>query len=244
MANGARVAQPGGAEKTLAGLGAWARAGARRRARAATLAPPPSLRRGYLLAKRVLDVVVALAGLLLCLPLWAILAILIKLDSRGPVFFVQTRVGENGRPFRFYKLRSMVADAEQQKKLLQAASEVPEPVFKMRRDPRITRVGRFLRRYSLDETPQLLHVLLGQMSLVGPRPPLLEEVERYEPWQMERLSVRPGLTCLWQVSGRTEIPFERWVEMDIFYVRHRTFWLDLWLLLRTVPAVLSGRGAY
>lgn len=212
--------------------------------RVPVLTPPAAPRRGYLAAKRALDVVGSLAGLVLGLPLWAILAILIKLESRGPVLFSQTRVGENGRVFRFLKLRSMYLDADRQRAAVEDMNEMSGPVFKIREDPRVTRVGRFLRRYSLDEVPQLVHVLLGQMTLVGPRPPLLEEVERYEPWQTERLSVRPGLTCIWQVSGRNEIPFDRWVEMDIYYVRHRTFWMDLWLLARTVPAVLMGRGAY
>ncbi|MBC7288013.1 MAG: sugar transferase [Armatimonadetes bacterium] len=209
-----------------------------------TLAPPEPDNRIYLAAKRALDVIGAIAGILMCLPLWVIVAILIKLDSRGPVLFWQTRVGENGRPFRFCKLRTMYVDAEQRKAALAQFNEMGGPVFKMRNDPRITRVGRYLRKYSIDETPQLIHVLLGQMSLVGPRPPLIDEVAKYEPWQTERLSVTPGLTCTWQVSGRNEIPFERWVIMDIDYIRRRNFWLDLVLLLKTIPAVISGRGAY
>ncbi len=213
--------------------------------RQATLAPPaPPVSRLYLAAKRAVDIVGALAGITICLPLWAIAAILIKIDSPGPVFFRQWRVRENGRLFAFLKLRTMYSDAEQRRRLLEALSDADGPVFKMRHDPRVTRVGRWLRRFSLDETPQLIHVLLGQMSLVGPRPPLPHEVCRYQPWQTERLSVRPGLTCTWQVSGRSEIPFETWVRMDIWYIRHRNFWLDLWLLLKTVPAVLTGRGAY
>lgn len=212
--------------------------------RVPVLTPPVASRRGYLAAKRALDVIGSLAGILLCLPIWAILVILIKLESPGPVLFSQTRVGENGRVFRFLKLRSMYVDADQRRAAFEELNEMSGPVFKIRDDPRVTRVGRFLRRYSLDETPQLMHVLLGQMTLVGPRPPLLEEVERYEPWQTERLSIRPGLTCIWQVSGRNEIPFDRWVQMDIYYVRHRTFWMDLWLLVQTVPAVLMARGAY
>ena len=225
-------------------IGTTGQAGQKLAAQRLTLAPPPPQRRGYLIAKRILDILGALAGIFLCLPIWAIAAILIKLDSRGPVFFYQIRIGENGRPFRFYKLRTMYIDAERRKQQLIARNEMDGPVFKIRRDPRVTRVGRILRKYSIDETPQLIHVLLGQMSLVGPRPPLLEEVVRYEPWQTERLSVRPGLTCIWQVSGRNEIPFERWVLMDIEYVRRRNFWLDISLLLKTIPAVLSARGAY
>ncbi|MCX7598155.1 MAG: sugar transferase [Armatimonadetes bacterium] len=198
----------------------------------------------YLVAKRILDILGATAGILLCIPLWMIAGVLIKLDSPGGVFHVQQRVGEGGRPFRFYKLRTMYLDAEKRLEELRAHNEMSGPVFKIRRDPRITRVGRWLRRFSLDETPQLIHVLLGQMSLVGPRPPLLEEVLRYEPWMTERLSVRPGLTCIWQVEGRNEVPFEKWVEMDIYYIRNRNFWMDLRLLLRTIAAVLIGRGAY
>ncbi len=209
-----------------------------------SLLPPAVNSRVHHVAKRTMDVLGALVGLVLCAPLWAVLAILIKLESPGPVLFCQTRLGENGRPFRFYKLRSMYLDAEKSRRVLENLNEMDGPVFKVRDDPRITRMGRFLRRYSLDETPQLFHVLLGQMTLVGPRPPLPEEVTLYEPWQTERLSVRPGLTCIWQVSGRNEIPFERWVQMDIFYIRHQSLWFDLWLLLKTVPAVLLGRGAY
>ncbi len=209
-----------------------------------SLSAPPPGRRGYLLAKRVLDILGASAGIVICLPFWLIAAALIVLESRGGVFFIQDRVGENGKVFKFYKLRTMYSDAEQLKHALAAHNEMDGPVFKMRRDPRITRVGRLLRRFSLDETPQLVHVLLGQMSLVGPRPPLVEEVARYEPWQTERLSVRPGLTCTWQVSGRNEIPFQQWVQLDIEYIRNRNFWVDLVLLLKTIPAVLTGRGAY
>lgn len=200
--------------------------------------------RAYLVAKRILDILGAAAGVLLCVPLWMIAAILIKLDSPGGVFHAQWRVGEGGRIFRFYKLRTMYIDAEKRLEELRDHNEMTGPVFKIRRDPRITRVGQWLRRFSLDETPQLIHVLLGQMSLVGPRPPLVEEVLRYERWMTERLSVRPGLTCIWQVEGRNEVPFEKWVEMDIYYIRNRNFWMDLWLLLRTIPAVLTGRGAY
>ncbi len=210
----------------------------------ASLAPPPPPERMYLLTKRIIDILGATAGILLCLPLWAICAVIIKLESKGPVFFTQLRVGENGRVFKFLKLRTMYEDAEQRRRALEELNEMDGPVFKIRNDPRVTRFGRILRRFTIDETPQLIHVLLGQMSLVGPRPPLLEEVALYEPWQTERISVRPGLTCIWQVSGRNEIPFEKWVQMDIYYIRHRNLWMDLWLLLKTIPAVLSGRGAY
>ncbi|MEN6303522.1 MAG: sugar transferase, partial [Armatimonadia bacterium] len=207
-------------------------------------APRTMVSRSYQVAKRALDVVGAsLALLVLGLPM-LLVAIAIRLESRGPALFYQWRLGENGIPFRFCKFRSMVVNAEEERANLEQQNEAEGPIFKIRRDPRITRVGRWLRRTSFDETPQLFHVLSGQMSLVGPRPPLLEEVEGYEPWQRERLAVRPGLTCIWQVSGRSDIPFERWVELDIVYVRNRSFWLDLKILLLTIPAVLTGRGAY
>lgn len=210
-----------------------------------TLRPPPPLAsRGYALGKRLLDVVGALMGLLmLALPM-ALIAVLIKLTSRGPVLFWQYRLGENGIPFRFYKFRTMRVDAEKLRSALQERNEATGPVFKIRHDPRITWLGRWLRKTSLDETPQLFHVLFGQMSLVGPRPPLPEEVAHYQPWERTRLAVRPGLTCLWQISGRSDIPFERWVALDLEYIRRRSLLLDLQILVRTLPAVLSGRGAY
>ncbi len=208
------------------------------------LPPQAAVSRGYMVCKRAIDLIGATVALaILALPM-ALVALLIKLESRGPVFFVQYRLGEHGIPFRFYKFRSMVVNAEDIRSELEAVNEASGPVFKIRQDPRMTRIGRLIRRTSLDETPQLFHVLAGQMSLVGPRPPLPEEVENYEPWQRERLAVRPGLTCIWQISGRSDIPFERWVELDIEYVRRRSLWLDLKILLLTIPAVLSGRGAY
>jgi len=198
----------------------------------------------YDVLKRIIDVVVACCGLILAAPILLVAALAVKLDSPGPVFYRQPRLGKDGRPFVMLKLRSMTQDATQLQAALAHANEAIGPVFKIRSDPRITRVGRFIRRTSIDELPQLWHVLLGDMSLVGPRPPIPEEVARYEPWQRERLAVKPGLTCTWQVSGRSDIPFERWVQMDIDYIRHRNLWLDLKILLQTIPAVLSGRGAY
>jgi lipopolysaccharide/colanic/teichoic acid biosynthesis glycosyltransferase len=210
----------------------------------AILPPRASVGRCYMLPKRLIDVMGATAALILLAVPMGLIALLVKLESRGPVLFCQYRLGENGIPFKFYKFRSMVVNAESIRADLEGVNEATGPVFKIRRDPRITRVGRWIRRTSLDESPQLFHVLLGQMSLVGPRPPLPEEVEHYEPWQRERLAVRPGLTCIWQISGRSDIPFERWVELDIEYVRRRCLLLDLKILLLTLPAVLSGRGAY
>ena len=195
-------------------------------------------------ARRALDVLVAAAALLLLLPLLLVVAILIRLDSPGPILFVQTRVGKHGQTFPVFKFRSMFLDAEERLSSVLAANERTGPVFKMRRDPRITRIGRPLRRCSLDEVPQLLNVLRGEMSLVGPRPALPREVALYTPQQAGRLSVTPGLTGLWQVSGRATLSFEQSVALDLEYVRRQSFWLNVVLILRTVPAVLTGRGAY
>ncbi|GIV16762.1 MAG: multidrug MFS transporter [Armatimonadota bacterium] len=206
--------------------------------------PVLELPRSYRLAKRALDVVVASIGLILLAPLMLLIAIAIKLDSPGPVLFRQVRIGKGGKPFWFIKFRSMVKNAEQIKRELIPKNEVRGgPVFKMRNDPRVTRVGRFLRRYSLDELPQLIHVLHGEMSLVGPRPPLPSEVASYGEWEMRRLSVTPGLTCLWQISGRSDIGFREWVELDHIYIDTMSFWTDLKILLFTVPAVITGKGA-
>ncbi len=198
----------------------------------------------YEICKRALDIVAAFFGLLLALPLMMVSAIIIKFDSSGPLLFRQPRLGKDGRPFVMFKLRSMTQDAAELRALVAAGNEMAGPVFKIRSDPRVTRVGRFLRKASIDELPQLWHVLIGDMSLVGPRPPIPDEVARYEPWQRERLAAKPGLTCTWQVSGRSDIPFDRWVQMDIDYIRHRSLALDLKILLQTIPAVITGRGAY
>jgi lipopolysaccharide/colanic/teichoic acid biosynthesis glycosyltransferase len=194
--------------------------------------------------KRVLDVIGASAALLVALPVMAVAALAIKLDSPGPVFHRAVRVGRNGRKFTFLKLRSMQTDAEELRGLLIHQNVVQGPAFKLQNDPRVTRVGRLLRKTSLDELPQLIHVLEGWMSLVGPRPPFPEEVERYEPWMLKRLSVRPGLTCLWQVRGRSDLSFEEWMRLDLDYVDRCSLSLDLRILLLTIPAVISGRGAY
>jgi exopolysaccharide biosynthesis polyprenyl glycosylphosphotransferase len=193
--------------------------------------------------KRIFDVVVSAIALLLLAPLFAAVAILIKLDSPGPVFFRQMRVGLRGRTFAMLKFRTMVQDAEKLRARLEQNNEQRGPVFKIEKDPRITRVGRFLRKHSIDELPQLLNVLRGEMSIVGPRPPLPAEVEKYAAWQRRRLSVRPGLTCIWQVSGRNQITFEEWMLLDMQYIDHWSFGEDLMLVLRTVPVVFTGRGA-
>jgi lipopolysaccharide/colanic/teichoic acid biosynthesis glycosyltransferase len=198
----------------------------------------------YRIAKRAIDLVGASLCLLMLLPLMLLTALLVKLESAGPVFFWQTRVGTGGRRFRFYKFRSMCTEAVELQAALEGMNEVSGPVFKIRQDPRITHLGRLLRKMSVDELPQLWHVATGQMSLVGPRPPIPEEVERYEPWMLERLAVKPGLTCIWQVSGRSDIPFDEWMRMDVEYVRRRSLGLDLRILAQTIPAVLTGRGAY
>jgi len=207
-----------------------------------TLASKPTSVFG-LFAKRVIDVVVAAVGLALSAPLWPLVAAAIKLSSRGPVLYRQVRCGLQGRRFELLKFRTMVEGADRLRPQIDHLNVMDGPVFKAPDDPRVTRPGRWLRRSSLDELPQLVNVLKGDMSLVGPRPPLPEEVARYLPWQRRRLAMKPGLTCLWQVSGRSELDFATWMEMDLAYIDHWSLWLDLKILLRTVPAVLGGRGA-
>ncbi len=195
--------------------------------------------------KRALDVTGALFGMLVLSPVFLALMIMIKLEDGGPIFYCSERVGKTGRGFRFIKFRSMIPAADSCRDNLQNLNEVDGPVFKIENDPRITRVGRILRRTSLDELPQFWNVLIGDMTLVGPRPPIASEVEKYEPWQRRRLSVRPGITCLWQISGRCRIGFDEWMRLDMEYIdHHRTFSSDIKILLRTIPAVISGEGAY
>jgi lipopolysaccharide/colanic/teichoic acid biosynthesis glycosyltransferase len=201
--------------------------------------PTPRL----LAVKRTVDIVLSAVALIALLPLLAVLGALIKLSGPGPVFFTQRRVGHQGRIFRMLKFRSMVVNAEELKPRLVAQNESDGPVFKMRRDPRITAIGRFIRKYSLDELPQLINVLLGDMSLVGPRPPVPSEVVRYESWQYRRFSVRPGLTCLWQVSpDRYRISFDEWMRLDLSYIDHWTLRLDFELILGTFAVVVRGTG--
>jgi lipopolysaccharide/colanic/teichoic acid biosynthesis glycosyltransferase len=185
----------------------------------------------------------ALLALTLGFPIFLIVALLVKFTSRGPVLFKQTRVGVGGRLFTCYKFRSMYMDAEARLETLRHLNEVSGPVFKIKNDPRITPVGRFIRKSSLDELPQFLNVLFGEMSLVGPRPAIPAEVVKYGPKERGRLAVKPGLTCLWQIGGRSSVDFERWVELDLDYIRTMSFWGDLLILLKTVPAVLTARGA-
>ncbi len=193
--------------------------------------------------KRAMDIVGAIAGLIVLSPIMLAAAAAVKLSSPGPIIFRQERAGYGGRPFTFYKFRTMFKGAEATKDGLQPRNEQSGPVFKMTNDPRITPVGRFLRKTSIDELPQLWNVLRGHMSLVGPRPLPCEESDDCDGWQRRRLDLTPGLTGVWQVSGRCEIDFDEWVRMDIRYAEHRSLILDLKLLLTTVPAVLSGRGA-
>lgn len=200
-------------------------------------------KRAQMLIKRIFDILVSSVGLAILSPLLLLVAFLVKVSSPGPVLFKQERVGLHGHPFNMLKFRSMVANAESLRAGLEAKNEQSGPVFKITHDPRITPVGRVIRKLSIDELPQLINVLRSEMSLVGPRPPLASEVARYEPWQRRRLSVRPGITCEWQVSGRSETSFETWMYQDMHYIDHWSFLQDLKLLLRTLPAVLSSRGA-
>jgi exopolysaccharide biosynthesis polyprenyl glycosylphosphotransferase len=198
-----------------------------------------------LIAKRVIDVWGSLVLLIALAPILAMVAIAIKLDSQGPVFFRQERVGLNKRRFKLFKFRTMVEGADIQQPLLERLNEVAGPVFKIRNDPRITWVGKFLRRFSVDELPQLLNVLKGEMSLVGPRPLPVRDIERIDvQWHKRRLSMQPGVTGLWQVNGRSDVSFDRWVRMDLEYIDKWSLALDLKILLKTIPAVLKGSGAY
>lgn len=195
--------------------------------------------------KRILDILGAAAGLALLSPFFALTALLIVLEDGSPALFRQIRVGRHGAPFRMYKFRSMYKDAETRLRDLQSANESSDGVtFKMRRDPRITRVGKYIRKASIDELPQLWNVLRGEMSLVGPRPAIPAEVAQYTLEDRRRLAVKPGVTCFWQVSGRSSIPFKDQVRLDVAYIESQSLRLDVLLLLKTIPAVLSGRGAY
>lgn len=196
----------------------------------------------YRVLKRVFDFTGALVAIVLFSPLMLAVWLILMWTTKGHPIFVQERIGYCGRRFRMYKFRSMVMDAAKYQSLVR--NEQEGPVFKNRRDPRITRIGRFIRSTSIDELPQLFNVLKGDMALVGPRPPIASEVVNYAPWQRRRLAIQPGLTCLWQVSGRNEIGFEDWVRMDLWYAKRQSFWTDLKLILKTPLSVLSRRGAY
>ena len=199
--------------------------------------------RFYDVFKRGMDIVCSLLGLLVLSPLFLIVAIAIKLESKGPVFFSQQRIGINGTTFNMYKFRSMVINAEELKKQLMDKNEMSGPMFKMKDDPRVTKVGKFIRRTSIDELPQLINVLKGEMSLVGPRPSLPDEVMKFEDWMMKRLYVKPGLTCYWQVSGRNDIEFEEWMKLDIKYVKERNTLLDIKLIIKTACLLFGDKHA-
>lgn len=198
----------------------------------------------YSVTKRLIDIVGSLCGIILLSPLFLIVAILIKLeDPKGKVFFAQERNGRYPKTFKMYKFRSMVHNAEELLKDLMDRNEQSGPVFKINDDPRITKVGKFIRKTSIDELPQLFNVLKGDMSLVGPRPPIPHEVDQYNSYQMQRLAVKPGLTCIWQVSGRNNIGFDEWVEMDIEYIKTRNLWLDIKLIFKTVGVLFGDDNA-
>ncbi len=194
--------------------------------------------------KRLIDIVGALVGMIVLSPLLLGVMIAIKIFDPGPLFFGQLRCGLNKRRFTCWKFRTMVENADELKQNLAAENEMDGPVFKIKDDPRITPLGRFLRKYSLDEFPQLWNVLVGDMSLVGPRPPTPDEVDKYERWQLRRLSMRPGLSCIWQISGRSLVGFRDWMKMDLYYIDNWSLWLDLKIILQTIPVVLTGKGAY
>lgn len=193
--------------------------------------------------KRASDIVGAFFGILILAPVMIVAAVVIKLTSKGPVFFKQKRLTKGGETFDMWKFRTMVVNADAIKDQLAASNEMSGPVFKMKNDPRITPAGRFLRKYSVDELPQLFNVLKGDMSLVGPRPPVHKEVVKYRRWQARRLTVKTGLTCIWQISGRNNIDFESWMRLDLQYIDQWSFWLDIKILFKTVAVVLKGNGA-
>ena len=198
----------------------------------------------YEAIKRLIDIICSFVGILVLSPLFIIIAIIIKFTSKGPVFFSQKRVGRNGKEFDMYKFRSMVVNAEELKEKLAAQNEMSGPMFKMKDDPRVTKVGKFIRKTSLDELPQLWNVLKGDMSLVGPRPSLPKEVAQFDEWMYKRLEVKPGLTCYWQVSGRNNIDFEDWMKLDIRYVEEKNLWIDIKLIFKTVGVLFGDKNAH
>ncbi|MDD3225109.1 MAG: exopolysaccharide biosynthesis polyprenyl glycosylphosphotransferase [Clostridium sp.] len=199
--------------------------------------------KGYVITKRLIDILGALLGIIFLSPLMIFTAIAIKIDSKGPIVFSQERVGQGGKVFKMYKFRSMVSDAEELLVKLKDKNEMSGPMFKIRNDPRITKVGKFIRKTSIDELPQLFNVLKGQMSLVGPRPNLPREVIKFSFYQKQKLAVKPGLTCYWQVMGRNEIGFKQWMELDIKYVKERNLWIDIKLIIRTFFLLFGDKNA-
>lgn len=197
----------------------------------------------YECLKRMGDIVLSIIGIIVTLPITLIVAILIKIEDGGSILFSQTRVGKHGAEFKMYKFRSMRPDAEKIKKELIDKNEMSGPMFKIKNDPRITKIGHFIRKTSIDELPQLLNIIKGEMSIVGPRPSLPHEVEEFEPWMLERLEVKPGLTCFWQVGGRNAIDFENWMKLDVKYVRERNLLLDIKLIFMTFKVFLGDENA-
>ena len=198
----------------------------------------------YHICKRIMDVVCSAAALAVLSPIFLAVAVAIKLEDKGPVIFTQNRTGKDGRVFRMYKFRSMYVDAEKRRSELLARNEADGPLFKIADDPRVTKVGRFIRRTSIDELPQLVNILKGEMSIVGPRPLVTYEQNQCTEYQAQRLLVKPGLTCIWQVSGRSDTSFEELIEMDLEYIRNQSLWLDIKLILKTVVVVFTHKGAY
>lgn len=198
---------------------------------------------GYFLIKRLIDIVGSFVGLVLISPLLLVLCVAIKLDSKGPIIFAQKRIGKNGVPFYMYKFRSMIVDAEERLGALKEKNEMSGPMFKIKDDPRITKVGRFIRKTSMDELPQLLNILKGEMTFVGPRPNLPKEVEKFDDWMKIKLIAKPGLTCYWQVMGRNDVDFEDWMKLDLKYVQDRNTWLDIKLILKTFKVLFGDEHA-
>jgi len=198
---------------------------------------------GYFIIKRIIDIMGALCGIIIISPIMIVVGIWIKLDSKGPVFFAQKRVGQDGRRFLMYKFRSMCTDAEKQLKKLEEDNEMSGPMFKIKEDPRITKIGKFIRKTSIDELPQLINILKGEMSLVGPRPSLPKEVAQFTSFQKQRLVAKPGLTCYWQVRGRSDVSFEEWMEMDVEYLLERNTLVDIVLIFQTVGVLFGDEKA-
>jgi lipopolysaccharide/colanic/teichoic acid biosynthesis glycosyltransferase len=198
---------------------------------------------GYLIIKRVIDIIGALCGILFLSPVMIVVGIWIKLDSKGVIFFIQNRVGKDGREFMMYKFRSMCTEAEFFLDRLQDKNEMSGPMFKIKEDPRVTKVGRFIRKTSIDELPQLFNILKGEMSIVGPRPSLPKEVAQFTSFQKQRLIAKPGLTCYWQIRGRSDVSFEEWMKMDVKYLEERNTWIDIRLIFMTIRVLIGDEGA-
>ena len=203
----------------------------------------PKKSRGYFFFKRVFDIFFSFLSILILLPFFLIIAIIVIFGSGFPVFYVSERIGKDGKPFKMIKFRTMVKNADKMLDQVQSLNVTNGPTFKAESDPRLTKIGKFLRKTSIDELPQLFNIFAGQMSFVGPRPPLRSEVEQYDDFAKLRLTARPGLTCIWQCSGRNNIEFEQWMEMDVEYLQKRSLWFDFCLILKTIPAAILQKGA-